>query len=355
MSSEEALLDGVGVVAIGRNEGDRLARCLRSIPARVARIVYVDSGSTDGSVELATSLGVLVVNLDLVTPFTAARARNAGIAALVEARHEVEFVQVLDGDCELAPGFIEAALEEMRRDTSTGVVCGRRRERERNATIYNRLCDIEWDTRVGEATACGGDALIRRRALEQAGGYDPSLIAGEEPEMCLRLRRCGWKVRRIAREMTLHDAAITRFGQWWRRAARSGHAYADVFARHFHSPDRIWGREVLSVLVWAVGLPIVAVGFVPLTGGGSLTLLGSYLVIGYRARRGCLRRGVDRREATFYGAFCVLSKFAALGGMAEYLRNRLRGRQSTLMEYKEGPRKGPSGEAEAFARSENRW
>jgi GT2 family glycosyltransferase len=354
MSSEEALLGVVGAVAIGRNEGERLARCLRSMPAGLARIVYVDSGSTDGSVELAQSLGALVVALDLSVPFTAARARNAGIAALVDACRDVELVQVLDGDCELVPGFIEAALEEMRRDASTGVVCGRRRERERNATIYNQLCDIEWDTPVGEATACGGDALIRRRAFEQAGGYDPALIAGEEPEMCLRLRRCGWKVRRIARDMTLHDAAIVRFGQWWRRAARSGHAYANVFARHFRSPDRIWGREVASALVWGAAVPLFAIGLAPFTAGASSLLFAGYLLIAHRARGACLGRGIGRREATFYGAFCVLSKFAAVAGMAEYLRNRLRGRQSTLIEYKERPKEEPSLQASAFARPENR-
>jgi len=354
MSGEEAFVRGVGAVAIGRNEGDRLARCLRSIPAGLARVVYVDSGSTDGSVELAKSLGALVVPLDLSTPFTAARARNAGIAALVDACRDLEFVQVLDGDCELLPGFVEAALDEMRRDASNGVVCGRRRERERNRTMYNRLCDIEWDTPVGEADSCGGDALIRLRAFEQAGGYDPALIAGEEPEMCLRLRRCGWKVRRIAQDMTLHDAAIVRFGQWWRRATRSGHAYADVFARHFRSPDRIWGREVASALLWGAGVPFLALALVPPTGGASFVLFAGYLFIGYRARRTCLRRGVDRREATFYGAFCVLSKFAAVAGMIEYLGNRLRGRRSTLIEYKERPKEDPAMRGSAFARSENR-
>ena len=75
----------LGVVVIGRNEGQRLARCLQSQAERTDSVVYVDSGSTDGSVALAQSLGVQVLALDPRTPFTAARARNEGFAALLRS------------------------------------------------------------------------------------------------------------------------------------------------------------------------------------------------------------------------------------------------------------------------------
>ena len=192
----------VGVVAIGRNEGERLRRCLTSVVERAGVVVYVDSGSTDDSVEMARGLGAMVVDLDRTTPFTAARARNAGLATLREAAPGLELVQFVDGDCEVAAGWLELAARQLDAEPQVAVVCGRRRERHPEASIYNRLCDIEWDTPVGYADACGGDALMRVAALAEVGGYDPDLIAGEEPDLCLRLRQRGWKVLRMDAEMT---------------------------------------------------------------------------------------------------------------------------------------------------------
>ena len=54
----------IGVVVIGRNEGERLRRCLESLGPHLAATVYVDSGSADGSVALARSLGAETVELD---------------------------------------------------------------------------------------------------------------------------------------------------------------------------------------------------------------------------------------------------------------------------------------------------
>ena len=232
----------VGFVVIGRNEGDRLARALRSIgPTHL--VVYVDSGSSDGSVELARRLGAHVVLLDPLVPFTAARARNAGARRLAEIQPHLCWVMFMDGDCELLPGFLEAALVSARSDAALAVVAGRRRERCPGHSVYNRLCDDEWDTPVGDAKACGGDALIRLAAFGEVGGYDDRLIAGEEPELCVRLRRACWRVLRIDADMTLHDAAMTRLAQWWKRAKRAGHAYAEGAALHGAPPERHWVRE----------------------------------------------------------------------------------------------------------------
>ena len=86
------------------------------------------------------------------------------------------------------------------------------------------MCIRDRDTPIGPARACGGDALMLYAAVQAVGGYRDSLIAGEEPELCLRLRQAGGEVWRIDAEMTLHDAALLRFGQWWRRTRRAGHA-----------------------------------------------------------------------------------------------------------------------------------
>jgi cellulose synthase/poly-beta-1,6-N-acetylglucosamine synthase-like glycosyltransferase len=293
-------------------------------------MVYVDSGSTDGSVDLARRLGAEVVDLDMEIPFTAARARNTGIVRALElAGGDLGFVLVLDGDCELAPEFFERALSTMKSDPRVAVVCGRRRERHRDASIYNTLCDLEWDTPLGDAEACGGDALLRVSALRQVGGYDEGVIAGEEPELCFRLRRAGWFIRRIDGEMTLHDAAMTHFWQWWRRAVRAGHAYADLYARH-----RYWAREVRSILVLGLVVPSLALTAAPATAGCSLGLFGLHAVAYRRALLRRRARGDSASDAALYARFCVVAKFAQLAGMARFVANRALGRRAEIIEYK---------------------
>jgi cellulose synthase/poly-beta-1,6-N-acetylglucosamine synthase-like glycosyltransferase len=326
----------VGVVAIGRNEGERLGRCLASLDPAARPTVYVDSGSTDGSPDLARSLGAEVVALDLSVPFTAARARNAGFERLLAVAPEVEYVQFVDGDCEVDPNWIPTATAELDVRPAVGVVCGRRRERFPESSIYNRLCDLEWDGPAGETLACGGDALVRVSALKAAGGYRPDLIAGEEPELCVRLRAGGGKVVRLAAEMTLHDAAMTRFGQWWRRNVRAGHAFAQVSRLHAKSPFGIWRREARSNWLWGLAVPILAVLGAPYTLGLSLLLLLGYPVLYWKVARGRRRAGDDSRTARLYARYCVLSKFAQAGGQLRYWRNRLLGRTNELIEYK-GP------------------
>jgi GT2 family glycosyltransferase len=323
----------VGIVAIGRNEGERLRRCIASLPDGVAGAVYVDSASTDGSVEHARERGVEVVELDMSVPFTAARARNAGIARLRQLAPGLPFVLVLDGDCELVEGFVQDALEVMNADAAIGVVCGRRREQHRAASVYNRLVDMEWNTKVGDTDACGGDALLRLAAFDAAGGYDDTLIAGEEPEMCLRMRRAGFRIRRIERDMTRHDAAMTRFAQWWKRSVRAGHACAE--AAHLHPDDYFARRTVRSNVIWGFALPASALGLSAPSSGSSLGLFGLYGALWWRIRSYRMREhGDSAQDAALYATYCVLGKLPQFVGTAQFHANRLRGRRSALIEYK---------------------
>jgi len=324
----------IGIVAIGRNEGERLERCLRSVAGRVAAVVYVDSGSTDGSVELARSLGADVVELDLSIPFTAARARNEGFRRLREIAPDIRFVQFVDGDCEVACGWLETAHQALTGDDALAVVCGRRRERFPHLSIYNRLCDLEWDTAIGEARSCGGDALIRIDAFEQVQGYDASLIAGEEPEMCFRLRAHGWRIRRLDAEMTLHDAALTRFGQWWKRAVRAGHAAAEGAWRHGLSPERFNVRRVARALGWGLVLPAGSFVLAWASGGLSLLLLLAYPLQWMRVYRAERRRGRPERDARLSALFTLLDKFAQTAGAWRFARGLATGNRSGLIEYK---------------------
>ena len=211
----------IGAVAIGRNEGERLRRCLQSLRNLGHTVVYVDSGSTDHSAALAAALDCDVVILDPSRPFTAAAARNAGFSRLIEIAPGCEFVQFVDGDCEVVDGWIASASAFLTQNQDYAVACGRRRERYPENSLYNQVCDFEWNTPVGEVEACGGDALMRVDVVRGIGGFDAALIAGEEPELCSRLRKAGWRIMRLDVEMTLHDANITHLSQWWRRTMRA--------------------------------------------------------------------------------------------------------------------------------------
>lgn len=327
----------LGAVTIGRNEGERLRACLASLREQLPPgtvVVYVDSGSTDGSVEVARSFGAEVVELDLSFPFTAARARNAGVKRLGEVAPDCAYVLFLDGDCRLCGGFAPAALEAMAADGKLAVVCGRRRELRPTRNVYHRLAEIEWNTPVGPAKACGGDAVMRRAAFEEVGGFEDGLIAGEEPELCVRLRERGWGVLRIDRDMTLHDVDMTRFGQWWARSVRAGYAFAAGSGRHGGGATGHWRRQARRVWVWAVGVPLVALGLAWPTGGWSLLAV---LVYGWPLRgayRDARRRGHSRGDSVWYSAACLVGKWAELRGQLRYIAERWGGRRGGIIEYK---------------------
>ncbi len=312
----------IDAVVIGRNEGARLRACIASLHGRVRRLVYVDSGSTDGSVQMAGSLGAQVVTLNLDQPFTAARARNAGLAVLRD--DPPGFVQLVDGDCEVAGGWLAAALSGFEAHPAAVVICGRRRERFPDASVYNALADREWATPVGPARACGGDALMRYDAVMAVGGYRDDLIAGEEPDLCLRLIRQGGQVWRIDAEMTRHDAAILRFGQWWRRSVRAGHAFAEGSAIHGAGPERHWVAETRRAVLWGGVLPLgVLAGAVVWPWLATLALIYPVQVV-----------RLARVEGWRWALFSVIGKFAEARGIAGYWLGRLRGRRRGLIEYK---------------------
>ena len=258
----QQLTSKVGVVAIGRNEGERLDKCLRSIVGRTAPVVYVDSGSTDGSVSKARSAGSDVVELDAEFPLLLRVRRNEGFERARQLEPGLHYIQFVDGDCEVVAGWIEKAVAFLEAHRDVAVVCGRRRERNPARSIYNMLCDIEWDTPIGEAKGCGGDALMRADAFEQVGGFRADVIAAEDTELCVRLRAAGWRIWRLDAEMTVHDAAITRFGQWWRRAVRAGYCFAQGAYLHGAPPERHFVWESRRAWLWGIWLPVACLGAV---------------------------------------------------------------------------------------------
>lgn len=316
-------------MVIGRNEGQRLVDCLSSLRVHAARTIYVDSGSEDRSTEVARDMGVHVVDLDMRQPFTAARARNIGFSAARERWPETDFVQFVDGDCVVDPEWIGKAFNFMRTRPDVAIVFGRRRERYVGRSIYNWLCDREWDGDPGIARECGGDVFARAKALDTVGAYRSSLIAGEEPELCIRLRANGWAIWRVGDEMTLHDANLTTLRQWWRRNRRAGHAFAEVSNMHWRSPQGIWKRSLLRAVGWGGALPLVAIAGA-VAHPAALTLLALYPV---QVARIAARSGFSR-DGWRSGYYSMLGKFAEFQGAANWMANRLTGRQQKIIEYK---------------------
>lgn len=332
--------DDMGIIVIGRNEGERLGRCLSSVIMECGHVIYVDSASTDGSIELAQSLGIETLALDTNRPLNAARARHEGFQRLLTLFPELSYVMFIDGDCELVSGWLTCAQQALNEQSDVAVVCGRRREIHPERSMFNRLCDIEWNTPVGLALACGGDSVMRVSAYAQAGGFDPTVPAGEEPELCHRIRSRGWKILRLGADMTLHDANITRVSQWWRRCVRLGHAAT-------HCQDRFgleYFRKITrSLNVWTVLWPltVAATGLIgslvaSLEMGAGLAALAfsalpaQMLRIGLRA----CRAGLSARSAAEYGVLIMLGKLPEAVGQWRYRAESRRGKKAGLIEYK---------------------
>jgi len=342
------LQEKVGIVVIGRNEGKRLERCLNSLVAQTTGpLVYVDSGSTDDSVPFARGLGVDVVELDLSIPFTMARGRNAGFQRLIKNHDALDYVQFIDGDCEVEPEWIAEATAFLDAHCDVVTLSGLLKERSPGASIYNHLADLEWQGIGGEVKSCGGNAMYRIGAFTQSGGFNETLIAGEEPELCVRLRQSGGKIWRIDQPMGLHDANITRFSQWWQRAIRGGYAYAQGAVLHGASPQRHYVKELARTLIYGLVVPCLFLAGV-LVGllNSELYLLVPFSLLAviivyskpfygaFRARR---QRGNSLSESILYAVFNLIAKLPETQGVLKYFINSAVGRQSGIIEYKISP------------------
>ncbi|WP_299937928.1 glycosyltransferase [uncultured Pelagimonas sp.] len=316
----------VDVVLIGRNEGARLVAALASVQGQARQVVYVDSGSSDNSLVEARQHGATVVKLDMSTPFTAARARNAGFDAL----DEPQLVMFIDGDCMLVDGFIVAGRAHLEANPKTGMVTGWRSEIHRDASLYNQLCDWEWRRPAGVIEACGGDMLVRAEAWQGIGGMDPTVIAAEDDEFCTRLRKAGWVLERIPHEMTRHDANMMQFGQWWSRAVRTGHGFAQV--GHLH--PEYFSKERKRVLAYGLVVPLLILLSFAIAWWLPLILIGIYELNYIRTAQGLIRDGLPKREAWRHALLLTLSKFPNLIGIAKFHLRRLRGDEMRLIEYK---------------------
>jgi len=321
----------IGIVVIGRNEGTRLQLCLKSTEPDKHQVVYVDSGSTDASVTIARKIEAEVVELDMSIPFTAARARNAGFERLNEIEPDIQFVQFVDGDCELIDGWLEDAQEFLEEKEEVAIACGRLKERTPENSTYNTLCDIEWDVSAGEASECGGIFMIKADIFNQLGGFRATLIAGEEPELCVRIIAAGYSIHRLEHEMAWHDANMVRFSQWWKRMVRSGHAYAEGAWIHGNAPAQHWCREVHSNWFWGSSfLVLLMISLMWLPVAWLLFIYPLQMIRIYR--HSYLHR--SPKDRWIFAFFCMLAKLPMMFGQLKFHLNRIVGSRSQIIEYK---------------------
>jgi len=327
----QTIQSSVGIVIIGRNEGSRLVRCLDSLSDFAPQIVYVDSASTDHSIVEAKSRGAHVISLDMSQAFTAARARNTGFDAITTLFPEIKFVQFVDGDCIVNAQWINAAVDYLDSHPKVAVVCGRRRELFPQRSIYNHMCDLEWNTPIGEAKACGGDALMRAEVIKLVGGYNNHLIAGEEPELCIRIRKADYHIWRLDAEMTLHDAAIKKFSQWWKRTMRAGYAYAEGAYLHGAAPEYHWVAESKRAWIWGLLIPISVVVLLII-----FPVLGLLLMLLYplQVLRLTIKSQQKFKDAFIQAIFLTAGKFAEATGQIKFWYSTYFNQQSKIIEYK---------------------
>ncbi len=328
----------VSVVVIGRNEGARLERCLQAVqnvdkPELIREVIYVDGGSTDRSVPLAQSLGARTIALCSTKP-TAALGRNAGWK-----QAQGDYILFLDGDTILDPRFIADSLGEFKQQ-EIAIVWGHRREINTAASFYNRVLDLDWLTPPGEVEFCGGDALVRRHVLEEVGGYDEMLIAGEEPDLCRRIRARGYRIVHVDRLMTQHDLAITHWSQYWRRAKRTGYAYAQVSERYRNSVMPLWSREARANRIRAaclLCLPVIVVqcSWFMMSVYPILAALCFLLLLVLRTAWKAKTKSSIWSTRLLYALHSHIQQIPIFVGQLRYLHDRKQGIKRELIEYKQ--------------------
>jgi acetyltransferase-like isoleucine patch superfamily enzyme/glycosyltransferase involved in cell wall biosynthesis len=328
----------VSVIVIGRNEGERLRRCLASVRGAdwghlAHDIIYVDSGSTDDSLATARQAGAACLSLNDGSP-CAAKARNLGW------RHaQGEFILFLDGDTRLAPGFVRVAMDALNNDDALCAAWGHRRESDPGQSVYTKVLDLDWVYPVGPALYFGGDVLVRRCALAQVGGFDPSLKAGEEPELCARLRSHHWRIEHLDVPMTDHDLAVRSIRAYALRCYRSGIAYAEVAHRMKRMGDGLWQKEAARDfrhgVLYALSPLVLAIAFL-VHGTAGMALLALAALVVLRSAWQCRWKAPGRPLLWLqYAIHSHAQKLPALAGQLAWRRAQASRSEIALVEYKD--------------------
>lgn len=313
----------VSFVVIGRDEAAHLGASVRSladqgIPRSQMEVIYVDSGSVDGSPEIAQRFGADRIVLLARSEASAAKARNQG-ARLARA----EFIQFVDGDTTLEAGWTAHGLGVLRPAPRLAGIAGALKESMPDRNLYHRVLDLDWPSSTGPVPFVGGNAMYRRSALLDVGGFDECLGLGEEPELGVRLRERGWTLRQLSRPMARHDVDISRFADYLGQMYGNGVACGRVVRATGGLHRGFWRDRFLGLMAWAATLflvPLLALLAAlqsPALGAivGSAYFVGLVVLIGSKA---CafVQRGLPLSAALAYALHTYFSKLPrALGAL----------------------------------------
>jgi len=135
-----------------------------------------------------------------------------------------DLVLFLDGDMELCQGWLRKALEVLRQQPDvavvTGLVVDRPLHTERSDTFVVEQVDAP--VRLTDVKHGGGAALYRRAVLNEVGPFNPHFYSDEEPELCVRIRRRGYRVVEldcpaVCHYTEPHEAISTLLARWKRK------------------------------------------------------------------------------------------------------------------------------------------
>lgn len=311
----------LSVVVIGLNEEARLQTALQAVfdtrpVGYMLEVFYADSGSKDRSIAIAEAMPfVQVLRLKASRP-SAAKARNLGLA---HARGQ--FVQLIDGDSVLQPGWLEAAVQTLEATPDVACVFGQCVEAFPDQSIYMKVCGLDWHISAGDHRLCGGNSMWRRDVIAAHGFFDEALQLGEEPDLCYRVRQQGHRIVCLDRPMVLHDLAMTNFKQYWNRGEATGKAYARVAARYWRLPEKMWLRETLrnfaEPLLW---LLVTAIGSWFVGGWGALgMLLVLWLLRAFKIAIGARARSSGWVAGMLYGLHCQFLRLPIVVGQVKGL------------------------------------
>ena len=254
----------LAIIVVSTNEAKWLEPCLRTVYAHagdaVLDVVVVDNESTDGTRELVES-GFPQARVVASRNRGFAHANNNGAAtclaryvlflnpdteivdgtfgelvAAMDARPEVGMagVRQLTGDGTLWPTIryfpgVMRALGDALAIERWPIRPPRSGERELDLSRYDEEVDCDWTS--------GSFMLCRREALLSAGLMDERFfIYSEEPDLCLRMRRDGWRVRHLPQLTIVHHAG--KGGVRPRMVAQDAYTRRQYAEKHFTAPRR---------------------------------------------------------------------------------------------------------------------
>jgi len=190
----------LSVIIIGRNEVRHIEACLRSVIKGIqttagTEIIYVDSASTDDTIQIVRKYSASIYQLKPDWPLSAAAGRYIGY---LQSRGDYLFF--IDGDTMLVHDWLPKGIRFLQTHPETGGIAGSMHELfEDNNGKPISLQRHRYGRHENPRTekTLGGIALYRRSVLEQAGPFNPYIAVDEERELGLRIQRAGFNLIRI--------------------------------------------------------------------------------------------------------------------------------------------------------------